>query len=139
MSGFSFKLAKTDGRARLGRMTTPRGEVATPAFMPVGTHGTVKAVTPEELRACGAEIVLCNTYHLYLRPGHDLVRDLGGLHRFLAVDAMVTNFHLPRSTLLMLVSAFAGRERVLGAYAEAVREDYRFYSYGDAMFLGDVP
>ena len=66
---------------------------------------------------------------LFIRPGH----------RFLAVDAMVTNFHLPRSTLLMLVSAFAGRERVLGAYAEAVREDYRFYSYGDAMYLGDVP
>jgi S-adenosylmethionine:tRNA ribosyltransferase-isomerase len=66
---------------------------------------------------------------LFLRPGH----------RFLAVDALVTNFHLPRSTLLMLVSAFAGRERVLGAYAEAIREGYRFYSYGDAMFLGDVP
>jgi S-adenosylmethionine:tRNA ribosyltransferase-isomerase len=66
---------------------------------------------------------------LFLRPGH----------RFLAVDALVTNFHLPRSTLLMLVSAFAGRERVLGAYAEAIREEYRFYSYGDAMFLGDRP
>jgi S-adenosylmethionine:tRNA ribosyltransferase-isomerase len=66
---------------------------------------------------------------LFIRPGH----------RFLAVDAMVTNFHLPRSTLLMLVSAFAGRERVLGAYADAIRDGYRFYSYGDAMFLGDLP
>jgi queuine tRNA-ribosyltransferase len=89
MSAFSFKLATTDGGARLGRMTTARGEVATPAFMPVGTHGTVKAVTPEELRECGAEIVLCNTYHLYLRPGHDLVRDLGGLHRFMHWDGPI--------------------------------------------------
>ena len=56
--------------------------------------------------------------------------------RFRAVDALVTNFHLPRSSLLLLVSAFAGRERVLGAYAEAVRQRYRFYSYGDAMLLG---
>jgi S-adenosylmethionine:tRNA ribosyltransferase-isomerase len=63
---------------------------------------------------------------LFVTPGH----------RFCAVDALVTNFHLPRSTLLVLVCAFAGRERVLGAYREAVRERYRFFSYGDAMFLG---
>ena len=83
MSGFSFRVETTDGAARLGRLATAHGEVATPAFMPVGTNGTVKAVTPEELRACRAEIVLCNTYHLYLRPGHELIRDLGGLHRFM--------------------------------------------------------
>jgi queuine tRNA-ribosyltransferase len=89
MRGFSFRVEKTDGAARLGRITTPRGEVATPAFMPVGTHGTVKAVTPEELRSCGVEIVLCNTYHLYLRPGHEIVRDLGGLHRFMHWDGPI--------------------------------------------------
>jgi queuine tRNA-ribosyltransferase len=70
-------------------MTTAHGEVATPAFMPVGTHATVKAVTPEELRLCGAGIVLCNTYHLYLRPGHELIRDLGGLHRFMHWDGPI--------------------------------------------------
>ena len=72
-----------------------------------------------------------------LRPGEgetDLVIVPG--FRFRAVDALVTNFHLPRSSLLLLVSAFGGRERVLGAYAEAVRQRYRFYSYGDAMLLG---
>jgi len=63
---------------------------------------------------------------LYIRPGYD----------FRAVDALVTNLHLPRSTLLMLVCAFGGRDRVLGAYAEAVERNYRFFSYGDAMFLG---
>jgi len=86
---FAFRLETTCGAARLGRMTTAHGEVATPAFMPVGTHATVKAVTPEELRLCGAGIVLCNTYHLYLRPGHELIRDLGGLHRFMHWDGPI--------------------------------------------------
>jgi queuine tRNA-ribosyltransferase len=80
---FSFSVLREDGAARAGRMTTGHGMVDTPAFMPVGTGGAVKAVTPEELRACGARIVLANTYHLYLRPGHTLVRDLGGLHAFM--------------------------------------------------------
>ena len=69
--------------ARLGRLVTPRGEIQTPAFMPVGTQATVKALSPEELEQCGAEIILGNTYHLYLRPGHDIVESLGGLHRFM--------------------------------------------------------
>jgi len=84
-----FRVEATDGAARAGRMTTPHGEVATPAFMPVGTAGAVKAVTTEELRRAGAEIVLGNTYHLYLRPGHDIVRDLGGLHRFMHWDGPI--------------------------------------------------
>jgi len=79
---FYSKLAQ-DGRARSGVLRTAHGEVRTPNFMPVGTAGAVKAVTPEELQRCGAQIVLCNTYHLYLRPGHALVRELGGLHRFM--------------------------------------------------------
>jgi queuine tRNA-ribosyltransferase len=83
VSGFSFELTGRDGVARGGRMTTPHGVVDTPAFLPVGTQGAVKAVTPGELAACGAQIILANTYHLYLRPGHELVRDLGGLHRFM--------------------------------------------------------
>lgn len=83
MSSFSFRTTARDGRARAGLLETPRGCVETPAFMPVGTAGAVKAVTPDELRRCGAQIVLSNTYHLYLRPGHELIRQLGGLHRFM--------------------------------------------------------
>lgn len=81
--GFAFEVTRRDGAARRGRVSFARGVVETPQFMPVGTAGTVKAVTPRELRAGGATIVLANTYHLFLRPGHDLVRDLGGLHRFM--------------------------------------------------------
>ena len=80
---FSFELEATDGAARAGTFRTPHGEVPTPVFMPVGTLGTVKAVSPDELGALGATIVLANTYHLYLRPGADLVRELGGLHAFM--------------------------------------------------------
>jgi queuine tRNA-ribosyltransferase len=83
MSSFAFNLIANDSRARLGRLSTAHGDVDTPAFMPVGTAGAVKAVTPPELRSCGAQIVLSNTYHLYLRPGHELVEALGGLHRFM--------------------------------------------------------
>ena len=75
-----FELLARDGPARRGRLTFVRGAVETPAFMPVGTYGTVKGVTPEELVACGAEIVLANTFHLMLRPGAEVVRAHGGLH-----------------------------------------------------------
>lgn len=80
---FSFTLKKTDGAARCGEMVTPHGAVETPAFMPVGTQGTVKGITPETLRATGAEIVLGNTYHLMLRPGAERIAALGGLHSFM--------------------------------------------------------
>jgi queuine tRNA-ribosyltransferase len=79
-----FAVAAMDGQARAGVLRTVHGEVATPAFMPVGTKGTVKAVDPQELRALGATIVLGNTYHLHFRPGDDVVAELGGLHRFMA-------------------------------------------------------
>jgi queuine tRNA-ribosyltransferase len=82
---YSFELLKTDpgSRARLGRITTDNGEVETPLFMPVGTQGTVKALLPETLKALGVDMILGNMYHLYLRPGHELIRDFGGLHRFM--------------------------------------------------------
>ncbi len=80
---FSFKVAARDGAARSGRIETPRGEILTPAFMPVGTAGTVKAMLPEHVRATGADIVLGNTYHLMLRPGAERVARLGGLHAFM--------------------------------------------------------
>jgi len=81
---FSFSVVSRDPAtsARLGRMVTAHGEVETPAFMPVGTRGVVKTLTPDELAAAGSSIILANTYHLWLRPGHDLVREMGGLHRF---------------------------------------------------------
>jgi len=70
-------------KARLGRIITPHGEIETPVFMPVGTRATVKTMTPEEVKDLGAKIILSNTYHLYLKPGHDLVKEAGGLHRFM--------------------------------------------------------
>jgi len=79
---FAFQVTDRDGAARRGVMTTPHGSVETPAFMPVGTQGAVKSVTHRDLEGLGAEILLSNTYHLYLRPGDDLVARRGGLHRF---------------------------------------------------------
>ena len=84
-----FELLATDGAARQGRMIFDRGAVQTPAFMPVGTYGTVKGMTPEELRAIGAEIILGNTFHLMLRPGVDVVRSHGGLHGFMHWDGPI--------------------------------------------------
>lgn len=81
-----FPHHNTDTHARLGKITTAHGEIQTPVFMPVGTKGTVKAMTPEGLKTLNAQIILGNTYHLYLRPGHELVREAGGLHRFMAWD-----------------------------------------------------
>ncbi|MBV0890516.1 tRNA guanosine(34) transglycosylase Tgt [Paracoccus sp. Z118] len=83
MTGFSFTLNATDGKARAGVIQTPRGEIRTPAFMPVGTAATVKAMLPESVRATGADILLGNTYHLMLRPGAERIAKLGGLHRFM--------------------------------------------------------
>ena len=85
---FKFEIIhrSSESRARLGKIHTPHGCVETPAFIPVGTQATVKSVTPEELCDLGAEIILANTYHLYLRPGHDVIEKLGGLHRFMHWD-----------------------------------------------------
>lgn len=91
MSAFSYALLTSDdaSRARRGRLTTARGSIETPAFMPVGTQGTVKGLLPETLTKLGAQIILGNTYHLYLRPGHQLIRQLGGLHRFMHWDGPI--------------------------------------------------
>ncbi|MGE5575869.1 MAG: tRNA guanosine(34) transglycosylase Tgt [Syntrophothermus sp.] len=85
---FAFEVLKASEktRARLGRLHTPHGDVETPVFMPVGTQATVKAMTPEELVSIGTQIILSNTYHLYLRPGHQLIAQAGGLHRFMHWD-----------------------------------------------------
>ena len=83
---FSFSIAATDGKARTGKITMQRGDIRTPAFMPVGTAATVKAMKPETVRATGADIILGNTYHLMLRPGAERVAKLGGLHKFMNWD-----------------------------------------------------
>jgi len=86
---FSFRVLHTDGAARRGEMQTAHGAVQTPAFMPVGTRGAVKGVTPRDLREVGAEIILGNTYHLWLRPGDGLIAGLGGIHRFTGWDGPI--------------------------------------------------
>jgi len=83
---FDFAIEGICGSARAGRLTLPHGTIATPAFMPVGTQGTVRALSPADLEGAGAEMVLANTYHLHVRPGEDVVAKLGGLHRFMAWD-----------------------------------------------------
>src|SRR6059058_263009 len=83
MTRFSFTIAETDGAARAGTIAMARGEICTPAFMPVGTAATVKAMKPADVRASGADILLGNTYHLMLRPGAERVARLGGLHAFM--------------------------------------------------------
>lgn len=80
---FTFEIQATQGRSRAGLFHTPHGEVQTPVFAPVGTQATVKAVTPAQLSEIGANLLLCNSYHLYLRPGDELVAEFGGLHRFM--------------------------------------------------------
>ena len=91
MTYFDFQVRATDATtaARAAVFTTPHGVVETPMFMPVGTRATVKGVTPDQLRQIGARIVLANTYHLFLRPGSDLIAEAGGLHRFMGWDGPI--------------------------------------------------
>ncbi|MBI4682404.1 MAG: tRNA guanosine(34) transglycosylase Tgt [Nitrospirae bacterium] len=86
---YEFRITKTDNNARLGQIHTPRGIINTPAFMPVGTNAAVKAMSPNEMKELGAEILLSNTYHLYLRPGHEIIKEVGGLHKFMKWDGPI--------------------------------------------------
>ncbi len=121
-----FDLLASDGAARRGRLAFERGVVETPAFMPVGTYGTVKAMTPEELEGLGAQIVLGNTFHLMLRPGAETVRALGGLHRFM---------HWSRP---ILTDSGGFQVFSLGAMRKITEAGVRFKSPidGSAIFLG---
>ena len=89
MTRDAFEVVATDGAARYGRLRTAHGVVETPVFMPVGTQGTVKGLGPDDLRAARVSILLGNTYHLFVKPGHELIRDLGGLHRFMGWDGPI--------------------------------------------------
>jgi len=80
---FEILKKSNKSKARVGKIHTPHGVINTPAFMPIGTQGTVKTMTPRDLEEIGAEIILSNTYHLLLRPGHELIREAGGLHKFM--------------------------------------------------------
>ena len=95
-------------RARTGEIRLPHGIVQTPAFMPVGTNATVKAMPPEDLQAMGFKIILANTYHLYLRPGHELIRAAGGLHGFSGWNG---NFLMPQSASTLSVGLYEGLQR----------------------------
>ncbi len=125
---FDFKVLKEDGQtgARLGRIRTGHGDVDTPVFMPVGTQGTVKALTPETLRELGAGMILGNTYHLYLRPGHELIRGLGGLHSFM-------NWHGP-----ILTDSGGFQVYSLGALRKVTADGVIFRSHidGSRHFIG---
>ena len=126
--GFGFTIVKRDEGSfrRLGRITTPHGDIQTPVFMPVGTQGTVKALTPEEVAGeIRAEIILCNTYHLYLRPGHEVIERLGGLHRFM-------NWHRP-----ILTDSGGFQIYSLSALRKVIDEGVTFQSHidGSTHFL----
>jgi len=89
VTAFSFHVAATSSAARAGVFATPRGNVETPCFMPVGTQATVKALDPDDLRAAGSQMILANAYHLHLRPGDDVIASLGGLHAFMGWDGPI--------------------------------------------------
>ena len=121
----NFELTKIDGNARRGVLTLAHGKVDTPAFMPVGTYGSVKAMSPEELHAIGAQIVLGNTFHLWLRPGLEVIGKHRGLHRFMGWDAPI------------LTDSGGFQVFSLGALRKITEEGVRFASpiNGDALFL----
>jgi queuine tRNA-ribosyltransferase len=120
-----FSVTATDGAARCGRLSLPHGTVDTPAFIPVGTYGTVKAVSPQELREIGAQIVLGNTFHLWLRPGIEVIAAHGGLHRFMGWDGPI------------LTDSGGYQVYSLGALRKITEEGVRFQSpvNGDPCFL----
>ena len=120
-----FELSKTEGRARRGRLTLNHGVVQTPIFMPVGTYGTVKGVTPQSLEDMGAQIILGNTFHLWMRPGLDIMKQFGGLHRF-------ENWHKP-----ILTDSGGFQVWSLGEMRKITEEGVKFASpvNGDKLFL----
>jgi queuine tRNA-ribosyltransferase len=125
-----FEVLATDGAARRGRLDTSRGPIDTPVFMPVGTAATVKTLDPRDLEALGARIVLGNTYHLFLRPGHERIRRLGGLHRFMAWGgALLTDSG--GFQVFSLGGRAAGRDRAGPGLVEIAEEGVTFRSHLD--------
>lgn len=116
---FSFELQAKSGKARAARISTNHGEILTPVFMPVGTLGTVKAMSPHELKETKAQVILGNTYHLYMRPGHELIAKAGGLHSFI-------NWHKP-----MLTDSGGFQVMSLAALRKITRDGVKFRSHID--------
>jgi queuine tRNA-ribosyltransferase len=125
-----FELLATDGAARRGRLATARGTVETPVFMPVGTAATVKTLEPRDLEALGVGILLANTYHLLLRPGHERVRRLGGLHRFMAWNGAILT-DSGGFQVFSLGERAAGRDRGGPGLVEIAEEGVTFRSHLD--------
>jgi queuine tRNA-ribosyltransferase len=128
---FSFELVKEDGAARRGRLRTRRGTIETPVFMPVGTAATVKTLEPRDLEALGAGIILANTYHLYLRPGHERVARLGGLHRFMSWNGAVLTDSGGFQVFSLGERGAAGRDRAGPGLVEIREEGVTFRSHLD--------
>jgi queuine tRNA-ribosyltransferase len=126
-----FELLATDGAARRGRLATVRGPVETPVFMPVGTAATVKTLEPRDLEALGARIVLANTYHLFLRPGHERVRRLGGLHRFMSWPGALLTDSGGFQVFSLGERAAQGRDRSGPGLVEIAEEGVTFRSHLD--------
>jgi len=125
-----FQVLARDGAARRGRLETVRGAIETPAFMPVGTAATVKTLEPRDLEALGARIVLANTYHLYLRPGHERIRRLGGLHRFMSWGGAVLT-DSGGFQVFSLGERADGRDRAGPGLVEIAEEGVTFRSHLD--------
>jgi len=126
-----FEVLATDGAARRGRLTTSRGPVETPVFMPVGTAATVKTLAPSDLETLGAGIVLANTYHLYLRPGHERIRRLGGLHRFMAWPGAILTDSGGFQVFSLGERGAGGRDRSGPGLVEIAEEGVTFRSHLD--------
>lgn len=121
---FKFELLKTskDSKARLGKITTNHGEIETPIFMPVGTRATVKTMTPEELKDIGAQIILSNTYHLFLRPGTEIIEKAGGLHKFMNWDKpILTDSGGFQVFLYQIIEKLLKKEFILGVILTGAR------------------
>lgn len=119
MGQFKFEITARDGGARSGRVETPHGVIETPSFVAVGTQATVKTVSPDEMRELGIQAIIANTYHLYLRPGVDIVRKMGGLHRFMNWDGPL----LTDSGGFQIFSLGAGKEHGVGKIASIFPEE----------------
>jgi queuine tRNA-ribosyltransferase len=134
---FSFELLKEDGAARRGRLRTRRGTIETPVFMPVGTAATVKTLEPRDLEALGAGIILANTYHLFLRPGHERVARLGGLHRFMSWNGAVLTDSGGFQVFSLGERGAKGRDRAGPGLVEIGEEGVTFRSHldGSRQFL----
>jgi queuine tRNA-ribosyltransferase len=126
-----FELLAQDGPARRGRLSTPHGIIETPVFMPVGTAATVKTLEPRDLEALGARIILANTYHLFLRPGHERVRRLGGLHRFMSWGGAVLTDSGGFQVFSLGERGAAGRDRAGPGLVTIAEEGVTFRSHLD--------